>query len=138
MAKYRALTGSESQLQRFTSAGSLNPARKLEAEQHADNWIDQMFSDWDLTLLSAPGYIPPAIDEVARLVATSHLIELEFSAASGRSVQSEEGSAARALKREAEKIAQRSIDQGFVIGPMGERIHKIDREKRSMQVPIRI
>lgn len=136
MAKYRALTGSESLLQRHLKDGSLHATRKAEAEAYADNWIDRELSDWENSRIAASGAIPPQVDELAALVATARYIELDQGAL-GRSPAKDEDSIVASLMREARAIADKIKATGFIHGAHGERIERVDPNKSDMHFYLR-
>ena len=122
-AKYRALTGDESLLQRFKGAGSLNAARKEEAERHADNYIDRAFHEWNNAEISAPGAIPPQLEELAEIVATAKYIDLELSTR-GRSASADRDSTPASLMRDADRIVRDILGTGFMFGAHGEALRR--------------
>ncbi len=134
-AKYRALTGDESLLQRFKGNGSLDAARKEEAERFADNFIDRAFHEWSNPRISAVGAVPPQLEELAEIVATARYIELELSTR-GKSASADRESTPASLMRDADRIVKEILGFGFMFGTDGELLRREGRDRPTIQVDI--
>lgn len=127
MAKYYELTGRESLLQRFIGRdmAGLNAQRKLEAEAHADNWIDRKFHDWNTSAFAIAGDVPAQIAEIAEFVATAEFCRREFMQKNKDPLADPE-SVPSALMKEAMAVVEEIHGNGYVLANNGDKISQSD------------
>ena len=119
MAKYYTLTGREPVLIEFKHPQhGLNADFKASAEEAADNFVDDVFCDFNTAQFAIQGETPPQIVSIARSVAVGTFRLLQSSLL-GDDESQKKGKLAHSLMKQAEAAAKRIIDRGYLVAADG-------------------